>query len=258
MKIDLYNENCYDLMKRIPDGSIDFIVTDPPYGSTNLEWDKEQDYENLFAEWFRIAKENAAIIVFSQQPYATDIINACRKYFRYETIWEKTMKMGFPNANKMPLKAHENMLVFYKKLPTYNPQKYIVGKDKMSWGRQRKQGENRYDGYTSSMGKSIYTDDGTRMSKSVIQISNWNGALFGKTDKAVVHPTQKPVDLFRYLILTYSNEGETVFDGFAGSGTAAVACLEESRNFIGSELNEEYYKGAINRIENERLQTKLF
>lgn len=258
MKIDLYNENCYDLMKRIPDGSIDLIITDPPYGSLDLEWDKAQDYSLLFPEWFRITKENAPIIVTSQQPYATDIINACRKYFRYEIIWEKTQKLGFVNANKMPMRGHENLLVFYRKLPTYNPQKYKVGKDKMSWGRVRKQTANRYEGYSDGCKEGTYTDTGERLPHSVIQISNWNGALFGKTDRAVVHPTQKPVDLFRYLILTYSNEGETVFDGFSGSGTAAVACLEEGRNFIGSELNEEYYKGAISRIENERMQTKLF
>ena len=122
-KVDLFRGDCFDFMKDIPDGSVDCIITDPPYGTTNCKWDKAPDLKLFFEHGFRVLKGNGPLISFSQLPFAVDLINACRKYFRYEIIWQKTMAEGFLNANKMPLRAHENILVFYRKLPVYNPQK---------------------------------------------------------------------------------------------------------------------------------------
>lgn len=251
-KIELYNEDCIKTMKKIPSGSIDLVLTDPPYGSTNLDWDKEQNYNMLFYEWFRICKENAAILVFGQQPYATDVINACRNYFRYEVIWEKTQMLGFLNAKKMPLRAHENILVFYKKLPTYNPIKNKAENLKAN----RKKNHTVNGVYASHTKQTDWKETGLRYPGSVIKFSNWNGGGF--TKKATIHPTQKPVDLLRYLIQTYSNIGDVVFDGFCGSGTTAIACIKEDRRFIGSELNKEYFEKAIERIRIEQQQFQLF
>jgi site-specific DNA-methyltransferase (adenine-specific) len=254
------NKDCMEGMKLIADKSIDLIVTDPPYGSLNISWDKEQDYNLIFPEWFRICKDNAAILVFSHQPFATDVINASRKFFRYEIIWQKTQKTNFANAKKMPLRGHENILVFYKKLPTYNPQKYYSATGVRN--RVKKGGKNglEYEGYSGGF-KDNYTYeniDGMMYPDSVVKFSNWNGALFGNTDHATVHPTQKPVDLIRYLIKTFSNPGETVFDGFAGSGTGVIACIQEAREYVAFELDKEYYDNAVKRIEQYRSQLKLF
>lgn len=246
--IQIFNEDCIETMKRIPDGSIDLILTDPPYGSTSLTWDKPQDYNILFNEWFRICKTNAAILIFGQQPYATDIINSCRKYFRYEIIWEKTQQLGFLNANKMPLRGHENIFVFYKKLPTYNPQKIKAESLKSS----RTKIHTQSGVYASHTKQTDWKETGFRYPGSIIKFSNWNGGGF--TKNATIHPTQKPVDLIRYLMLTYSNKGDLVFDGYLGSGTTAIVCKIEGRRFIGSELNEEYYDKAMQRINNFQLQ----
>lgn len=240
--VEAYHADIYDLMKTIDDGSIDLIVTDPPYGSLDLDWDVAQDYSKLFPEFFRITKENAAIIIFSQQPYATDIIQAARKYFRYEIIWEKTMKLGYVNAKKMPLRGHENLLVFYKKLPIYNPQKYYIGQQK--WARETNQAEDRYSGYGPGTKKSVYVDDGYRYPHSVLEISNFNGG--GRREN--IHPTQKPIDLFRWLIRSYSNERDLIFDGFAGSFTAGIACIQENRRFLGCEKEAEFFEKAKKRI----------
>lgn len=255
--IQLFNECCLETMKRITDGSIDLMLTDPPYGTTNLEWDIAPNMPEMWLEWERILKPNGAWIFTAQQPFATDIIISRRGFFRYEIIWEKTQKLGFVNANKMPLRQHENVLVFYRSLPTYNPQFYQYDKS-ISLGNIRKQKKNRYDGYSGINSGSEYYDSGKRYPGSVVKFSNWNGTLFGKSTKGNFHPTQKPVDLFRYLIQTFSNEGDTVFDGYAGSATTAIACINEKRNFIGSELNKEYFEKADQRIKVEQMQTTLF
>lgn len=253
--IELYNEDCLKTLKRIQTGSVDLILQDPPYGALDLNWDNPVDYNIMFSEWFRVLKENGVILIFSQQPYATDVICACRKSFRYEIIWEKTQKLGFVNANKMPLKGHENILVFYKKLPVYNPQKVKVQREDI--GRVRKQDKGRYKGY-SEMGECTYVEDGFRHPSTVIKFSNWNGALFGNNNNATIHPTQKPIDLFRWLIKSYSNENDLVFDGYSGSGTTAAACLKEKRRFIGSELSKEYFDLSVKRLEEIKAKPELF
>lgn len=236
--------DCLEMMSQIPDGSVDMIFADLPYGTTNCDWDIRIPFDQLWQHWNRIAKENAAIVLTGQQPFTTDIISSNRKYFRYEIIWEKTQKLGFLDANRKPLRAHENIIVFYKKLPTYNPQK---GEGKsLGFGKERKQTANRYEGYGNNNDGS-YLDNGSRYPTTVIKISNWNGALFGKGNKTK-HPTQKPVELLDWLIKTYTNEGDTVLDCCMGSGTTGVACKKTNRHFIGIEKDPKYFEIAVSRV----------
>ncbi len=232
-------------MEKIPDSSIDMILADLPYGITDCRWDNLIDLKKYFLQANRIIKKNGAIVLTAQQPFATDLINANRDNFRYEIIWEKTQKMGFVNAKKMPLRGHENVLVFYKKLPTYNPQKVQIETNQK--GRRRKQREGRYEGY-SHMRTGVYVEDGTRFPHSVLKISNWNGALFGNTENATIHPTQKPLELFQWLIRTYTNEGDLVVDTCMGSGTTAISCMIENRRYIGFEKDTSIYNDCMKRI----------
>lgn len=252
---DIKNGDCLDLMKDIPDKSIDLILCDLPYGITRLEWDKPIPFEPLWEQYNRIIKDNGAILLFSAHPFTTDLINSNRKMFRYEIIWEKSMRTGFYNAKKMPLKIHENILVFYKHLPTYNPQKHYLSQEYIEQhlvpiGRKRKNSDYKrqksgkaWNGVSKEADKSWeYTDTGERYPTDVIKFSNWNGSLFGNKSKAVKHPTQKPLPLIEYLVKTYSNEGDMVLDNCMGVGTTGVACVHTNRNFIGYELNEDYFK----------------
>ena len=234
---EIHLGDCLELMKDIPDGSIDMILCDLPYGSTAFKWDVVIPFDKLWDQYKRIIKENGAIVLTAQQPFATDLINSNRKLFRYEIIWEKTMKLGFLNANKMPLKGHENILIFYKKLPTYNPQKT----QKTGRARKRNQKENRYAGY-SNFRSSSTVDDGSRHPHSVVKFSN-------KNKNSGIHPTQKPVDLFEWLIKTYSNEGDLVLDNCSGSGTTAIACLKTNRKYICIEKDTEYFEKSVSRVE---------
>ncbi len=250
----IYNEDCLEGMKRIPDGSVDMVLCDLPYGTTQLKWDVRLPFDKLWEQWLRVCKTNAAIVLFSSQPFTTDLINSNRKMFKYEIVWKKTQATGFFNAKKAPLRIHENIIVFYDRLPTYNPIKQqkkghvIVGRKKrnsdykkITGGFMGKVGLGKADTWE-------YTEDGTRYPTDVIEYSNWNGALFGNLDRSVKHPTQKPVDLCEYLIKTYTNEGDTVLDNCMGSGTTAVACINTGRNFIGFEIDEGYWKTSQQRI----------
>lgn len=244
----IYLGDCLELMNDIPSGSVDMILCDLPYGTTNIAWDVIIPFAPLWHHYERVIKQNGAIVLTSSQPFTTDLIMSNRSLFRYEIIWAKTQKTGFLDARRKPLKGHENILVFYKKQPTYNPQKTI--KKDTQIGRIRKEREGTCLQYSKHLnGK--YIEDGTRYPSSVIEISNWNGALFGNNINATKHPTQKPVPLFEYLIKTYTNEGETVLDNCSGSGTTAIACIRNNRNYICIEKNETYFENSIKRIENE-------
>lgn len=251
--LELKHGDCLELMKQITDKSIDMVLCDLPYGTTQCEWDKVIPFEPLWEQYNRIIKDNGAIVLFSSQPFTTDLINSQRRLFRYEIIWEKTQCTGFYNAHKMPLKAHENILVFYKKLPKYNPQKWIY--DKAQIGHCRKNSD-----YKKTSGKAfgqvskekaeswIYTDDGSRFPKSVVKFSNQNGALFGNTQNAVKHPTSKPIELLEYLIRTYSNVGDLILDNAMGAGSTGVAAIRLKRGFIGMEIDSHFFKIAKDRI----------
>lgn len=237
-KIKLYNESCLDGMARIEDKSIDLILTDLPYGITDCAWDKVIPMEPLFAEYNRIIKNNGAIILTATQPFATDLINANRKYFRYDIVWEKTAPVGFANSKRMPLRSHELILVFYKHLPTYNPQGLIkLEKTVRKTKRQRLDKESVYR--MSTLNKPYITKY-TNYPRSVVKYNNRN--------RGSLHPTQKPLDLFEYLILTYTNKGDRVLDSCMGSGTTGVACKRTGRRFIGYETDERYFETARDRI----------
>jgi len=244
----IYNQDCYELLQEIESGTIDLLLQDTPFGCTQNEWDIKPDLPKMWAEWERVTKENGAMIFFATQPFASELILSNQKNFRYDLIWYKALGSGFLNAKRMPLRNHEMILVFYRKLPTYNPQ-MGVGKRKKGRDTRVDNGSN-YGKFTKT--KMTYDDEGKRYPQSVIDFSN--GDRTNEND----HPTQKPIDLIRYLIQTFSNENDLVFDGYMGSGTTAHACILEKRNFIGAEMNKEYYEKSIKRLELELCQTKIF
>lgn len=233
----------------------DMVFTDPPYGTTALSWDNDIDLKKFFDIAFSIIQEKAQMVITGAQPFVTDVINAGRERFRYEIIWKKTQPAGFFHANKAPLRIHENILVFGKGVGTYNPQKSTVGE---GTGRVRHQSANRSSHYHGNH-ESEYVDDGTRYPTSVIEVSNWNGALFGNTDNAVKHPTQKPVELVSTLLKTYSNEGEIVLDMFGGSGTTLIAAEQLGRKARLMEIDPHYCDVILSRWEQltGRTATKL-
>jgi DNA modification methylase len=224
-------------MKKFPDKSIDMILCDLPYGTTTNKWDSVIPLEQLWNQYERIIKDQGAIVLSAQTPFDKILGVSNLKLLRYEWIWEKTTATGHLNAKKMPMKAHENFLVFYKKLPTYNPQMTT--------------GHRPVNSYTK------HQDDGSNYGKTVIGISGGGSTIryprsvqTFKTDKqkVAIHPTQKPVALFEYFIRTYTNEGDIVLDNCIGSGTTAIACMNTNRKFIGFEKDENYYQSCIERI----------
>ena len=239
-QIQIKQGDCLELMKEIPDKSIDMILCDLPYGTTACKWDSVIPFEPLWEQYKRIIKDNGAIVLFGSEPFSTELRHSNMKMFKYDWIWEKTKASGFLNAKKSPLRAHEVISVFYKNQPTYNPQ--------YSFGHKPYKKINVSDGATSVYGKIDKTGtvgeskDGRRYPRSVIKFSNPNN----KT----IHPTQKPVALLEYLIKTYTNEGETVLDNCMGSGSTGVACINTNRNFIGYELDEKYFEIARKRLYN--------
>ena len=231
--MELLNGDCLELMKNIPDKSIDMILCDLPYGTTHNKWDTIISFDKLWAQYKRIIKDNGAILLFSQMPFGASLIMSNPKMFRYEWIWEKNQAAGFLNAKKMPLRKHENILVFYKHLPTYNPQGLIKLDEPI-------QGEGR----ANRCGKNYGVAD-----KSFITThKNYPTDIITFSKDAGYHPTQKPVALLEYLIKTYTNEGDVVLDNCMGSGSTGVACKNTNREFIGMELDEKYFKVACERL----------
>ncbi|MDK3781146.1 site-specific DNA-methyltransferase [Staphylococcus pseudintermedius] len=237
----IYNEDCLEGMKRIPDKSVDMILCDLPYGTTRNKWDTVIDLEKLWEQYKRVIKDNGAIVLTAQTPFDKVLGASNLEMLKYEWIWEKTTATGWFNAKKMPMKAHENILVFYRKPPIYN---YEKTKGHKPMNNYTKKADVANKSTTYGKVKKDVSGGGTteRYPRSVIKFST-------DKQKSAIHPTQKPVALFEYLIKTYSNEGETVLDNFIGSGTTAVACLNTKRNYIGFELDEEYYEVALKRIE---------
>ena len=233
---EIYNEDCLEGMKRIESGSVDAIICDPPFGITNCAFDKRLPFEPMWEQFKRVTKRNAAIVLFSQMPFGSDLIQSNKKMFRYEWVWRKPMPAGFLNAKKMPLRCHENILVFYRQLPTYNPQ-FTQGEPYNK--RQKKWTAKNYS-------KGIYqggiNDTGERYPRDEFIFKNGDNANS-------LHPTQKPVPLLEYLIRTYTNEGETVLDATMGSGSTGVAAINTGRKFIGFELEKNFYDIAKKRID---------
>ena len=243
--INLMQGDCLELMKDIPDGSVDMILADLPYGTTAIKWDVVIPFERLWEQYERVIKDNGAIVLTASQPFTTKLINSNIELFKYNWVWKKAKPTGFSHSKNMPLKDYEDIVVFskgsighahlIKNRMEYNPQGVYEVSRKIkrntkgfSGTMERKSQTNEYTGKLSGF------------PKMVIEFSN--------VIQGTVHPTQKPVALFEYLIKTYTNEGDTVLDNVMGSGTTGVACKNLNRNFIGMELDENYFNIAKKRI----------
>lgn len=237
--IDLYHGNCLDLLPTLPDKSVDMVLCDLPYGTTQCKWDIVIPFEPLWEQYLRVAKEDAAIVLHGAQPFTSALIMSQLKLFKYEWVWEKTHPTGHLNAKKMPMKAHENILVFYCKLPVYNPQK--------TSGHVRKTAVKRRDA-TPVYGDQDFIElpysSTERYPRSVLTFPS-------DKQRSALHPTQKPLALAEYLVHTYTNPGATVLDNCMGSGTTGVACRKLGRRFIGMELDKAYFEIAKQRIHQE-------
>lgn len=237
---EIVHGDCLEVMENIKDGSIDMIMADLPYNTTRNHWDSLIDLKELWIQYERVIKDNGAIVLTAQTPFDKVLGASNLKLLKYEWIWEKTSATGHLNAKKMPMKAHENILVFYKKLPTYNPIKTQGHVRKVSKA-EHKVNSKMSTNYNPT-GLTTY-DSTERYPRSVLKFPN-------DKQKTALHPTQKPVALMEYLIKTYTNPGELVLDNVAGSGSTAIAAMNTGRNFIAIEKDESYFNLAQQRIIN--------
>ena len=242
--VQLYKGDCLELMKTIPSGSVDAIITDPPYGTTACKWDSVIPFDLMWEQLNRIIKPNKAIVLTASQPFTSALVMSNPKLFKYEWIWQKTRFSGNLNATRMPLKAHESVLIFANTKAPYYPIKtqapeHLIDKRKNVNPSIVKDGGtyNGSRGFVNIRKK----DDGTRYPTTI--------QVFKNPNNNSLHPTQKPVELMEYLIKTYTNENETVLDFTMGSGSTGVACVNTNRNFIGIEMDENYFNIAKKRIE---------
>lgn len=232
----LLNGDCLDIMQEIPGGSVDLILCDPPYGTTDCKWDNVLPLDKLWAEYKRVLKPNGAAVLFAAQPFTTRLISSNRKAFRYCWYWVKNQPTGFTYARYQPMRKVEDICVFYEKMPTYNPQGLLAVKNPKI---RQKPSADRESIYKRGTLAKPYTTRFTNWPKNVLQFSTERG----------LHPTQKPVPLLEYLVKTYTNEGDTVLDSCMGSGSTGVACKRTGRRFIGIEQDPKYYEIARKRIE---------
>lgn len=232
----LLNGDCLKLMKDIPDGSVDLVLCDPPYGTTDCKWDSVLPFDQLWAEYDRLLKPNGAAVLFAAQPFTTQLIASNLKAFRYCWYWLKNQPTGFTYARYQPMRRVEDVCVFYKKMPTYNPQGLVEIKKPKT--RRKKAGREDHV-YKMSTLLNEYTPRFKNYPKNVLQFDCERG----------LHPTQKPVPLLEYLVKTYTNEGDTVLDNCMGSGSTGVAVKRVGgRHFIGIEQNQVYFDIAQKRI----------
>lgn len=242
----IYNQDCLEGMKNIPDGSIDMILCDLPYGVLNRQnrhakWDNIIPFEPLWEQYKRVIKKNGAIVLFGQGMFTAELMVSQKSLWRYNLIWNKTDRpTGFLNAKRMPLREHEDIMIFYKELPVYNPQmvKCKPHQRNHSRGKMEKEQTNRCYGELRKFDE-VITDE--KYPRSIIRIPR---------EEKTFHPTQKPVALCEWLIKTYSNVGDTVLDNCMGSGSTAIACVNTGRHYIGFETDPEYYRLAKERIYN--------
>lgn len=233
----IYNMDCVAGMAMYPDKSIDMILCDLPYGMTDCRWDSIIPFDLLWRQYNRIIKDSGAIVLTACQPFTTRLISSNLKMFKYCWYWRKNQVTGYANAKKQPLRCIEEVCVFYKHQPTYNPQGIIVlDKPILSRGQAGRE-DSVYK--TGSLSKNTYTCI-THYPRQVLEI---------KCQREGLHPTQKPVALFEYLIRTYTDSGALVLDTCMGSGTTAVACINAGRNYTGFEWDEQYYRTAVERTE---------
>ncbi len=252
----IYNEDCLEAMKEIPDYSIDAIITDPPYGTTACKWDSVIDFKLMWEQLNRIIKPNGAIVLFGSEPFSSALRMSNIKNYKYDWIWIKNIPTGTMLAKIQPMRNVENILVFYKSQPKYNRQmiKRTPEEFKKSYRKNNSESKNGEQmRYTKN--PLIRQSEDRQWYKPPIQTLYYNSdsKRNGKS-----HPTQKPVALMEYLIKTYTNENETVLDFTMGSGTTGVACLNTNRKFIGIENNKEYFEIALKRIQEHKAQMRLF
>jgi site-specific DNA-methyltransferase (adenine-specific) len=228
--------DCLEVMKQIPDKSVDAIICDLPYGTTACKWDSVIPFEPLWEQYKRVIKDNGAIVLTASQPFTSALVMSNIKWFKYQWVWEKGKATGHLNAKKMPMKKHEDIVVFSKTIPNYYPQGTIVGNFKTARPAKLK---SNGEVYGNKPGKDYEQSTIGNYPKSIIQFSG---------EHKPIHPTQKPVALIEYLVKTYTNEGDTVLDNCMGSGTTGVACKNLGRKFIGIEQDANYFEIAKNRI----------
>jgi site-specific DNA-methyltransferase (adenine-specific) len=235
----LYNDDWRRVIPNLPDRSVDLLLTDPPYATTNLKWDKPVDWKEFWTEIHRVCKPNAPMVVFASGKFVPELLNSNLKNFRYELIWEKSLAVGFLDANRRPLRAHEQMLVFCQqwKSSTYNPQ-FIEGKPHKRGGRGKRK-PSHYAGQSKEVPE---TETNLYHPRSVLR---FDSAVRGNKS---LHPTAKPLELVKWLVQSFSNRGATVLDPFVGSGTTLAACALAGRSGVGVELNEEYFAVATERL----------
>lgn len=236
--VDLGFGDCLELMRDIPGQSIDLILADLPYGTTHNKWDSVIPLDLLWKQYKRIAKRNAAILLFGQDKFTARVMLSNESWHRYNLVWRKTEPTGFLNANRMPLRCHEDIMVFYDSLPVYHPQKTTGHPRKVSTAAHKRNSKVT----TNYGGHKLHSYDSTsRYPVSVL--------VFKKDkQKSALHPTQKPVALLEYLIRTYSNERDVVLDNVMGVGSTGVACQNTNRNFVGMENDPKYFEIAKKRI----------
>lgn len=232
--ITLYNENCLSALEKVADNSVDMIMVDLPYGTTACAWDFVIPMDELWTQYYRVCKENAAMVFTAAQPFTTTLISSNIKDFRYEWIWEKPQGTNPMNAKIMPLKSHENVAVFYRSKPTYNPQMWYS----TPYGGFKSDTSKIGEVYGSAKSQHRDNPEGSRYPKTVQKFKQEKG----------FHPTQKPVEMMEYFIKTYTNEGDTVLDNTMGSGTTGVASVNLGRRFIGMEQEQKYFDIAKKRI----------
>ena len=259
-KIKLFKGDCLEIMKDIPSGSVDAIITDPPYGTTACKWDSVIDFGLMWEQLNRIIKPNGVIVLFGSEPFSSALRMSNIKNYKYDWVWEKTMPSGMATANFMPMKYHEIISIFVNNgKPNFNKQlceRSEIGKDRLKNSGKILNGKNHKSEHINKAnlaGKYSEYNKTKVNPKTILKfksVPNCNGTK--------LHPTQKPVALIEYLIRTYTNENETVLDFTMGSGTAGVACLNTNRNFIGIEMDDNYFDIAQKRIKEHSAQQKLF
>lgn len=235
--INLMHGDCLELMGEIPDGSVDMVLCDLPYGTTACKWDSVIPFEPLWAHYKRVIKKNGAIVLTASQPFTSALVMSNSKEYKHRWVWDKVKPGSGLNAKFSPLRSVEDVIVFCNETPTYNPQK-LVKKH-----RSEKKNDSNGEAFGGGRVERMHDNKGEGYPKEIITISNADQTMR-------VHPTQKPVALMEYLIRTYTNEGETVMDNCMGSGTTGVACVNTNRNFIGIEQDANYFAIAEQRIYN--------
>jgi DNA modification methylase len=243
--IDLYKGDCLELMPlTIPTQSVDMILCDLPYGTTACKWDTIIPFDKLWEQYERVIKDNGVIVLFGSEPFSSSLRLSNLKIYRYDFIWEKSHSRGFLNAWKQPMRKHENISVFYKKQPTYNPILVDKQKENIRPNSKRTRSTQFNGGEFSNCATKRKCPNNKSMPDTILK--------FNSKVTPIIHPTQKPIELIEYLVTTYTNEKETVLDNCMGSGTTGIACVNLNRNFIGIEKDTEYFNVAKKRINEQR------